>query len=571
MDWAAKKEERLLKEFYEKTGIKLTTEPIFLSEWEELHADRFYRMATERPTSIIAELEVLIEEHPELGSLKNYLFSAYTFSGKKEKAAAILERTIKEHPNYVFGPTNKILNIRKKEELLKIGHLLGEPRDIREIVGYDELIHLSAFKSYQEAAAHYEMIIGESRSAIQRLESLMDLEIDPDFVNRMAKNLAMIRIELMKDHLDKKSKISRDVISKQKVYLKEQTEQAPLLTHSILTILYEVSTDSLSEEKQLEILSLPIATLIEDLEKILVDTMKRWEYFQTTEYDKDAREFTFHALYFLGALKSEKSLESVLDLLRMGENFTDFWFGNYLEEVFVPTLYILGKDQLGKLLSFAQEEGIKGFTKSLIGKVVSQVAIHQPERRFEVVQWFQNLFQTFLDQPDNDNLIDTFFLTVLVGHIIDFRGTELIPIIEALNEKGWIHDDFEGDIIEIRKLINQEYHPSELEPFPENIQEYYSGEYKNRKIKRPLDEEDRAILAQFNSKGEALVTEFLTGIFTNNFGNSDFVEWEEEDFYDDYETYDEPVKTIKRVGAKIGRNDPCPCGSGKKYKKCCLC
>jgi len=22
--------------------------------------------------------------------------------------------------------------------------------------------------------------------------------------------------------------------------------------------------------------------------------------------------------------------------------------------------------------------------------------------------------------------------------------------------------------------------------------------------------------------------------------------------------------------AKIGRNDPCPCGSGKKYKKCCL-
>lgn len=23
-------------------------------------------------------------------------------------------------------------------------------------------------------------------------------------------------------------------------------------------------------------------------------------------------------------------------------------------------------------------------------------------------------------------------------------------------------------------------------------------------------------------------------------------------------------------GAKIGRNDPCPCGSGKKFKKCCI-
>ena len=28
-------------------------------------------------------------------------------------------------------------------------------------------------------------------------------------------------------------------------------------------------------------------------------------------------------------------------------------------------------------------------------------------------------------------------------------------------------------------------------------------------------------------------------------------------------------KTVKREGKKIGRNDPCPCGSGKKYKNCC--
>jgi len=28
--------------------------------------------------------------------------------------------------------------------------------------------------------------------------------------------------------------------------------------------------------------------------------------------------------------------------------------------------------------------------------------------------------------------------------------------------------------------------------------------------------------------------------------------------------------TVRREGKKIGRNDPCPCGSGKKYKKCCL-
>ncbi len=41
---------------------------------------------------------------------------------------------------------------------------------------------------------------------------------------------------------------------------------------------------------------------------------------------------------------------------------------------------------------------------------------------------------------------------------------------------------------------------------------------------------------------------------------------------DDYELfeddYEEPPSSSKKQ--KIGRNDPCPCGSGKKFKKCCL-
>lgn len=28
--------------------------------------------------------------------------------------------------------------------------------------------------------------------------------------------------------------------------------------------------------------------------------------------------------------------------------------------------------------------------------------------------------------------------------------------------------------------------------------------------------------------------------------------------------------TVMRENPKIGRNDPCPCGSGLKYKKCCM-
>ncbi|GHV84984.1 hypothetical protein AGMMS50230_05920 [Spirochaetia bacterium] len=39
-------------------------------------------------------------------------------------------------------------------------------------------------------------------------------------------------------------------------------------------------------------------------------------------------------------------------------------------------------------------------------------------------------------------------------------------------------------------------------------------------------------------------------------------------FFDEHPE-DAPEQPVRRAEPKIGRNDPCPCGSGKKYKKCC--
>lgn len=36
-----------------------------------------------------------------------------------------------------------------------------------------------------------------------------------------------------------------------------------------------------------------------------------------------------------------------------------------------------------------------------------------------------------------------------------------------------------------------------------------------------------------------------------------------------YDGHAPKLEQVKRHGAKVGRNDPCPCSSGKKYKKCC--
>ena len=67
-------------------------------------------------------------------------------------------------------------------------------------------------------------------------------------------------------------------------------------------------------------------------------------------------------------------------------------------------------------------------------------------------------------------------------------------------------------------------------------------------------------------------TEFLTDKYFAIYKRLKFPENDEMDdgeFYDDFDETEEEMKPFVREAPKTGRNDPCPCGSGKKYKKCC--
>ena len=57
------------------------------------------------------------------------------------------------------------------------------------------------------------------------------------------------------------------------------------------------------------------------------------------------------------------------------------------------------------------------------------------------------------------------------------------------------------------------------------------------------------------------------GEFCNHHEVSTFVKEKDGWKFEDGELVGE--KPIVREEPKVGRNDPCPCGSGKKYKKCC--
>ena len=56
---------------------------------------------------------------------------------------------------------------------------------------------------------------------------------------------------------------------------------------------------------------------------------------------------------------------------------------------------------------------------------------------------------------------------------------------------------------------------------------------------------------------------------TNQQPESDMAQ-EQQDAIDNSGGGKKTVETIRNRDVKVGRNDPCPCGSGKKYKSCCM-
>ena len=95
--------------------------------------------------------------------------------------------------------------------------------------------------------------------------------------------------------------------------------------------------------------------------------------------------------------------------------------------------------------------------------------------------------------------------------------------------------------------------------------------------KDPLIEYKKEAYDVFNNMMYDIQAEFVKHLFRTKFGVQ-IVQREEvetnlsraaEEFDSSEEKEDVEVKPIVK-GDKIGRNDPCPCGSGKKYKNCCM-
>lgn len=562
------------KKFNEKYGMKVTEDPIKDSTDNKLDNTIERMHNTVRSGNLnkktIAELEGLVQTHPHITSLKNYLYIAYKFDNQKSKALDILHTTINQHPDYIFGHLNMASNYLNEGHLDKAAYTLIEPYDVRKLEK-GEFIHISAFKSYYSTAIEIEI----ERQNLEKAEALhrilFDYNKNEDIVKKLA--LKIVALRMMLNPIFKRAPIERKVetISKPiQGHFLSDGEGNPIFNHLEIQQLYQYSLDNIPQSVIKSFMSLPRTTLIQDLEHVLSDMVLRWEnHFSKIDYEDDTQSFGYHALYFLTALKSYESLECILDILRQDDEFLEYWFADSIDSYFSVTLYLLGENQLDALKAFALEENIIGWNRAKACKVAAQVVLKQTERRDEVLHWFKEIIDFNLQNPDNQALIDTHFLSCLIGELTDFAAIELEDDIKALYEQGWIEDAMNGNFETVLKELKKPIRKYHIEPMPEDIYELYSGEYMKRQDNSDY-ERDSEIDNKLNDPHQLYLAEIMVEAFSKAFKSKiGHKENDEEGYYDDEDDYDwEPQLPVKRTEPKVGRNDPCPCGSGKKYKKC---
>jgi len=276
------------------------------------------------------------------------------------------------------------------------------------------------------------------------------------------------------------------------------------------------------------ILAAPRTQLISDLENILKDAAKNHaslvEAIEEPSEEKPS-DFVVHALFFLAELEATESLPLVLDILRMHSDWQDFWIGDLIFEDIWEVVYKLGRNQLDLLLAFMKDDEADPYCRSVISDAVEQVAWHEPERRDEVLDWFKAVLQNQQSWESDSPGFSTTGNGFTIDSLINLQATELLPDIKALFEMNYVNPGVAGDYEEVISLMES---PCLFDP-KRNIMS--------------LENRYRELHSDF-SRPERDTDYFDDHIIVNN----------------------EPVVKPK----KIGRNDPCPCGSGKKYKKCCM-
>ena len=477
--------------------------------------------------TIINELIGLTIKYPHAPMLKNYLAGAYSAKNDKVKAREVTDWILAEHPDYMYAIINKVQQHIAIENFDEAKKMLHPDLQIQSLYPNRKLFHATEVISYYATAIQFLCATDDLDRAIECWDLIKDIDPTSE-VLVFAGSLISKKIGENNSDEDQFAWIKNEMddalrpdVTK---YLDEHPYRIPKFHHREMLLLYRYEMDIAPEILE-TILALPRATLIQDCVAILDDAEYNFVFYINKDAEYSENCFLAHTMYILSSLKATETLPQMLSIFENNMEFLDHYFGDDLQEYVWQVFYQLGKKQPKLLVNFLLKPNIETNAKILILNSLEQICVHNKITKNELYTFYDQILDKCLETKDAINFIDSDFIAFLIIDTLQFKFVDLLPKIKILYKK-------------------------------ELVSLYISGDYKE--IRKSFAKRNTKIGKQYNSKILDIFEIYKNCIF--------------EDFNDDQEI--EPIYQIAQNKPqanfpKVGRNDPCPCGSGQKFKKCC--
>jgi len=235
--------------------------------------------------------------------------------------------------------------------------------------------------------------------------------------------------------------------------------------------------------------------------------------------DSDSLEVwaPIHAWRTLGQLKAEEAIEPLMNLFHELED--NDWAGDELPEVYG----MVGPKAIPALAEYLANTSHDIFPRISASHSLECIGNHYPEVRDECISALTNQLERF---TENDPLFNGF----LISYLVDLKAVESLPIIREAFEEECVDYTVMGDLEEVEIELGLRKKRST----PPNYPTFADKHPELKQIASLLKQAAAAEMGKTSSGAEQK----------------------------------NPPKK-RKLWTSIGRNDPCPCGSGKKYKKCC--
>ncbi|MDQ3050368.1 MAG: hypothetical protein M3Q95_05740, partial [Bacteroidota bacterium] len=413
-----------MKNKFSVSGFQITTDPQFqnkrygITRELEKQFEQLYNATQDKNNKkIIGKLTQLIIEYPTVPILKNYLSIAYNVQGRYEKALEVNHWILSEHPDYLFALINKAHICIDKNEFDKVPEILGEACEIKALYPDRDLFHLSEVTSFYKVVIRYYVAIENQELAENRLEILQEVAPDHHDTEQAESFLFGLRLKNAAARFEEENK-QRISTRTTKINPSFHKSSSPEFNHPEIQNLYHFGIN-IPHDKLKEIIALPRISLIEDLEKILVDAVERYNYFYDLDWEEETCSFVLHTLFLFKEINAVESLPNILSFLEHDYEFIKFWLGDHVTSTLWQCFYNLGFNNTIILKEFLLLPGVETFCKTSVSESFCQMVLHHPEIRREILTIYSEVFTIFSEATVENNLIDSDFLGLTIGDVLD--------------------------------------------------------------------------------------------------------------------------------------------------------